>query len=488
MLDLLWTGNSPRRCSGLPPCCAPSGGSDQRILYGPPGIGKGLMRPSLTDVSSKIQVFSVLRYSDFRLYWLGHLSAVSGYQMVILAQGWLIWTLTGSEFLLGAVGLSNAAPAILLTLFGGAVADRVELRRLLMVLQSVSAFTLFILATLTITEMVQIWHIFAVAFVFGVVQAFDQPGRQALFPHLIDRRDLMSAVSLNATIWPGTSIFGPALAGIIIDKVGGAANSPFVGAAAAFYIASLGFALFGLFLFLLRVPPLERARGRNVLRDIGDGLNFVWKSGLFAFLTGMNFMAIFFVRSHITLLPVFASDVFNGGASTLGSLHVAGGIGSLAGALLAANLGNFRRRGWLILGGAAGQAMFLMLFAFSDSYILSLLLLSLAGVSFSLFMVSAQTTVQFLVPDGFRGRLMAIWGMNYGVVFPLGQMQMGAVAGLSRTHLSGLLGSFAGAPSAIILGTMVMLGFSLLGAASNPMVRNLNLQELEAQRQSTSQG
>ena len=132
--------------------------------------------------------------------------------------------------------------------------------------------------------------------------------------------------------------------------------------------------------------------------------------------------------------------------------------------------------------------MFLMLFAFSDSYIPSLVLLSLAGISFSLFMVSAQTTLQYLLPDGFRGRVMAIWGMNYGVVFPLGQMQMGFVAGLSRTHLSGLLGSYAGAPSAIILGTVIMLAFSLLGVVSKPMVRNLTPQELEAHRQSTSQG
>jgi MFS family permease len=439
----------------------------------------------MAAIGSRIEAFSALRYSGFRLYWFGHLSAVSGYQIVILAQGWLIWTLTGSEFLLGALGLSNAVPAVLLTLFGGAVADKVELRRLLIVLQLVSAFALLTLATLTTTGLVQIWHIFAVAFVFGVVHAFDQPGRQALFPHLLDRRDLMNAVSLNSTIWPGTRIFGPAFAGIIIDKVGAAANSPLIGAAAAFYIASLGFALFGLLLFLLKVPPLERSGGRNVLREIWDGLNFVWKNGLFAFLIGMNFMIIFFVRSHATILPVFASEVFKGDASILGSLYAAGGIGSLAGALIAANLGYFRRRGWLILGGAGVQAILVMLFALSRSYNLSLLLLLLAGIAFSFFMVSAQTTVQSMVPDGFRGRLMAIWGMNYGVIFPLGQMQMGAVAGLSRNHLSDLLGGYAGAPSAVILGATIMLVFVFLGAASNPTIRNLRPQVLEAQRQST---
>jgi MFS family permease len=136
-------------------------------------------------------VFSALRHRDFRLFWFGHVAAVSGYQIILLAQGWLIWTLTGSELLLGALGLSTAIPAVLLFLFGGVVADKVDLRRLLIVLQWVTALALLTFATLAATGRLQIWHVFAVAFVFGVVQAFDQPSRQALFPHLIDRQDLI---------------------------------------------------------------------------------------------------------------------------------------------------------------------------------------------------------------------------------------------------------------------------------------------------------
>jgi len=417
----------------------------------------------LASVGVRVPVFSALRYRDFRLYWIGQLVTVSGLQMIILAEGWLLWMLRGSELLLGAVGGIRAVPAVVLSLFGGAVADKVELRRFLILIESVAAFTLFVLATLAVTGLVQIWHIFAVAFTFGIIQAFDQPGRHALFPHLLDRRELMNAVSLNSTIWPGTKIFGPALGGFIIAKLGEATQSPLLGAAAVFYLASLGFGIFTLILFVLNVPVFERSRGRNILLEIGDGLKFVWGHSPFSFLTAMNFLGIFLVSTHSTLLPVFATDVLKGDASTLGTLHAASGVGSLVGALVAANLGNFRGRGWLIVGGLATQSLFVMLFGFSRIFTLSLLFQLLAGLSHALFMVSAQSTVQSQVPDHLRGRMMAIWGMNYGVVFPLGQIQMGAMASFSRTYLSSSLGRFAGAPFTVILGGMIMLVVCLLG-------------------------
>ena len=436
------------------------------------------MSLGLASVKRRMQVFSALQYRDFRLYWSGQVVSVSGLQMVILTEGWLVWKLTGSEVLLGMVGLAEAAPAVVLSLFGGAVADKVDLRRLLVALQVVYAVALVLLASLTAIEMVQVWHIFVLAVVFGTVEAFDNPGRQAFFPHLLDRRNLMSAVSLNATIWPGTRIFGPAIAGVVIDRVAMVANAPLMGAAVVFYLASLGFALYGLFLFLIKVPPVERTRSKSLLTDIGEGLKFIWSQRLFSLLIGMTFLNSFFVGSHTALLPVFTSNIFEGNGTTLGSLFAAGGVGSLSGALAAASLANFRRRGWLIIGGASIQALILMLFASTSSYTVALVLLPLAGIGFSLFMVSSQSTVQFLVPDEFRGRVMAVWGLTYSAVMPLGRAQMGAVAGFSRTNLGDVLGRFAGAPTAVILGASVMLAATLFGAGPNPRIRDLSVQEL----------
>jgi MFS family permease len=277
-------------------------------------------------------------------------------------------------------------------------------------------------------------------------------------------------------IWPGTRIFGPALAGIIIDRVGVLTGEPLIGAGAAFYVAAAAFVVFSLLLCLVEVPPIERNRHGNVVETLLGGLSFIWHRRLFRSIVAMNYLDILLLGSHITLLPVFASAIYGGDAATLGWLYMASGLGSLLGALVAANLGYFPRRGWLILGGATIQASFLILFALSDVYSFALVVLPLAGIGLSVFMVSTQTTVQTLVADEFRGRVMAIWGMNYSVVFPLGQLQMGAVAGMSRMHLSGVLGSLAGAPSAIVLGGVLMLVFLGFTAATDRTIRELRPQ------------
>ena len=431
------------------------------------------MRQTLARIGDKLHVFRVLRYRGFRLYWFGHLTAVAGHQMLILAHGWLAWELTRSEYVLGALGLVAAAPAIALTLFGGAAADKLELRRFLMLLQFVTALLMFALATLVATGLVQVWHVFVVVAVHGGIQAFDHPARQALFPHLIDRSHLMNAVSLNSMIWPGTRIFGPALAGFTIDYVAWYTGAPLAGAGAAYYVAAATYLAFGLLLLPVQVPVIERMRGGSFVRTIVGGLSFVWTRKLFRSLIGLNYLDIFLLASHITLLPVFADVVFRGDGSTLGNLYVVSGIGSMLGALVAANLGYFPRRGWLVLLGAGIHALFLTLFGLSGIYPLALGMLLMAGIGLSIFMVSTQTTVQTRVPDEYRGRVMAIWGMNYSVVLPLGQLQMGTLAGLSRDHLSPVLGGLAGAPSAVIVNSAAMLAVVAVTAITSRRVREL---------------
>ena len=281
------------------------------------------MTNTLARIGDKLHVFRVLHYRGFRLYWFGHLIAVAGHQMVILAQGWLAWELTRSEYVLGALGLVAAAPAVALTLFGGAAADKLELRRFLMLLQHVTALLLFAIATLVVTGWVRVWHVFAVAFIHGGIQAFDHPARQALFPHLLDRSHLMNAVSLNSMIWPGTRIFGPALAGYIISYVAWYTGAPLSGAGAAYYVAAATYFAFGLLLLPVRVPVVERTGGGSFIHTLLGGLSFVWTRKLFRSLIGLNYLDIFFLASHTALLPVFADVVFRGGGTTLGNLYVA---------------------------------------------------------------------------------------------------------------------------------------------------------------------
>ena len=195
---------------------------------------------------------------------------------------------------------------------------------------------------------------------------------------------------------------------------------PLSGVGAAYYVAAAAYLTFGALLLPVQVPVIERTRGGHFIRTILGGLSFVWTRKLFRSLIGLNYLDIFFLASHTALLPVFADVVFRGDGSTLGSLYMVSGIGSLLGALVAANLGYFPKRGWLILLGAGIQAFFLALFGFSSIYAVALCVLLMAGVGMSIFMVSTQTSVQTRVPDEFRGRVMAIWGMNYSVVLPSG--------------------------------------------------------------------
>jgi hypothetical protein len=177
-----------------------------------------------------------LRYPAYRAFWLGLLASVSGFQMLRFGQYWLIYQLTASPVALGYMGIASGIPAICLNLFGGVFADTIDPRRLIMTTQSLTAGLIFLPATLTFVDVVQVWHVLVIAFCAGAVEAFDQPARQALYPHLIDRKVMLSAVALNSSIWQGTRIIAPAAAGFVIASAG---------TAVAFYLAGLGFSHHG---------------------------------------------------------------------------------------------------------------------------------------------------------------------------------------------------------------------------------------------------
>ncbi|MFH1140209.1 MAG: MFS transporter [Chloroflexota bacterium] len=407
-----------------------------------------------STVKSKVGIFEALRYRNYRLFWLGQLVSVVGFQMLVVAQGWLVYSLTGSKLQLGLVGLSSAAPSIILTLFGGVVADKVNPRRLIMATQAVSCLVLLVLATLTATHLVQPWHVMAMAFLMGGLGAFDGPSRQAMFPHLIDRSALMNAVALNSTVWQGTRIVGPALAGVLID---------WIGAAPVFYLAAFGFAIFVLFLARIQMPDISRAASASFMRDMADGLRFIWNNHIFTFILGMTFFNSFFGMSYIFLMPVFQKDVLHVSPSGLGLLLSLGGVGALSGTAIVAALGNFRAKGLLMIWGAVAFGFLLLLFAYSRWFPVSLVLVALAGATSSIYMISAQSTLQMLVPDQFRGRVMGFWGITYNLM-PLGGFQGGVIA------------SMFSAPVAVAVGGTAVIAFALLGAVRNVQIRRLGMQ------------
>ncbi len=417
------------------------------------------MQTAGTQRRPRLQMFTALRHSSFRRFWIGMVASVLGFQIMTVAQGWLIYILTDSPLALGYVGLAAGLPAIVLNLFGGVIADKVNQRRLLIATQTTSSMVMLALAILTLTGLVEPWHIITSAFLIGSVQAFDTPTRQSLFPHLIDREDMLNAVALNSMVWQGTRVIGPAIGGVIIGTR--------LGVAPGFFAPFLGFLMMAVMIATLRLPPIKRAEGASFFHDMAQGINFVRTNTIFAFLISMTFFNSIFGMSYIFILPVFARDIFNVGQIGLGVLHAASGAGALLGTLITASLGNFQRKGWLILGGAVLFGTFLILFAVTGSlfkfFPLSLVFIFCAGMSTSIYMITIMSTLQMMVPNELRGRVMGIYGMTWSLL-PVGAMQSGAVA------------EYTSAPLAVAIGGAAVIFFAIVMGLSIRQVRTLSPQ------------
>ncbi len=407
----------------------------------------------------RARIFDALRYRDYRLFWFGQLFSVLGFQMMLVTQLWLVYDLTGSKLQLGLVGLSSAIPSILLNLFGGVVADKVDQRKLIMGVQAVGALVMAVLATLTLANLVQAWHVMLSAFLMGGLGAFDQPSRQAIFPRLIERRAMMNAVALNATVWQSTRIMGPAVGGAIILLIGPAYT---------FYVSTIGSMTFVVFLAAIRMPRVERARSAGMLRDMAEGVGFIRSHHIFLFLLGMVFFNSFFGLSYIQLMPVFQKDILNVNEAGYGFLLAMGGAGAISGTFLVAAIGNVKRNGSLLIGGAVAFGITLIMFAYSTWYPVSLGLVFLAGATSSVYMIVAQTSLHMLVPDQFRGRVMGFWGITYNLM-PMGGFQAGLVA------------NYLGAPFAVAIGGAAVVAFATLGAGRDRQVRRLGQEPQDGQ-------
>ena len=402
-----------------------------------------------------LSVPPALHYPAYRAFWLGLLASVSGYQMFRFGQFWLIYQLTGSPLPLGYVGLANGVPAVCLNLFGGVFADKFDQRRLIMVTQSLTASFIFVLATLTLLEAVQVWHIVVIAFCAGAVESFDQPARQSLYPHLIDRKIMGSAVALNSCIWQGTRIIIPAVAGCIIA---------WAGTAAAFYLGGLGFLTMATMIYSLRVPPITRRARGSAAHDIREGLTFIRRNSIFSFLIAMTFFNSFFGMAYITLMPVLAVAILHVGAKGQGLLMGMGGVGALLTTLWLSSRSDVGSKGWLIIGGGVMSGLSVAAFgltsAFVGSFALALAIMFVMGICNTTYNTSIQSSLQMLVPDHMRGRVMGFYGMTHNIT-PVGGMLASALADLIT------------APLAIAAGGLAVAAFAIGPAMTNPAVRNL---------------
>jgi MFS family permease len=336
------------------------------------------------------------------------------------AQGFLIFELTHSPAFLGYVGFASGVPSWLLMMYGGVVADRVPRRTLLIITQLAMMVLALILAVFAFTGIVQPWHILILAFGLGIANAFDAPARLAFISEMVNREDMTNAVALNATMFNSASAVGPAVAGITYAAFG---------PAWCFTINGISFIAVIVALMAMQIKPrTQPSEKKSTLSALKEGLRYVHHQPIVRTLIGLVAAASLFGMSLGTLLPAWAVKILHGDAATNGLLFSARGVGSLMGALAIASFAQLEFRGKLITAGSLFFPIFIALFALTHWLPLSLLLMGIIGIFTILVANLANSTIQSLVPDALRGRVMGVYSTIFMGSMPLGSLILGVIA------------------------------------------------------------
>lgn len=381
--------------------------------------------------------FAALGHRDFRIFYSGQILSLVGTWMQSTAQGWLVLELTDSAMLLGLVTAAGSLPILLLTLYAGVAADRGDKRRIILGSQAAMLVLALALAILTDTGRITIGTIMILVFAMGIAHAFEVPTRQSFIAELVGRKDLTNAIALNSSAFNLTRIVGPALAGMLIGSAG---------LAVCFYVNALSYLAVIGGLLAIRRPKVEQEGPReSIHQNLAEGFAFIRASPLATALVVLIAVASIFGFPYAMLLPIFARDILNAGATGLGWLLSATGAGALAGGITLAAVAGRVRRGPLLLGSSIGFAVLIGAFSFSRSLPLSLALLAGAGFAIIPFTATVNALLQSLAPDELRGRVMSFYVFMFLGMTPVGSLQAGALA------------RWLGAPAALALGAGAFL-------------------------------
>jgi MFS family permease len=361
-----------------------------------------------------------LRHRNFQLFFSGQLISLIGTWMQSIAQSWLVYRLTGSALLLGAAGFASQIPVFLVAPLGGIVADRVNRQRVVIGTQISSMILALVLATLTLTGVIRVWHIFVLGALLGVVNAFDIPARQSFLVDMVGKEDLMNAIALNSSMFNGARIIGPAVAGILVAKIG---EGWCFFANALSYIAVIA----GLMMMQVTRPARLAPHG-PALAHLIEGYRFVRHTAPIRALLLLLGLVSLVAMPYSVLMPVFADRILHGGARGLGILMGATGVGALLGALTLATRSGVLGLGRWVAFSCGGFGLSLVLFSFSRNFWLSAALLLPVGFCMMLQMSSSNTLIQAMVPDHLRGRVMAMYTMMFMGMAPFGSLFAGALA------------------------------------------------------------
>ena len=364
--------------------------------------------------------FRALRHRNFRLFIGGQIVSLVGTWMQNVAQSWLVYRLTHSELLLGTAWFCSQIAVFALGPLGGIAADRFSRRKVVIVTQTLSMVQAFVLAALTLSGRVQVWHVLALAGMLGVINAFDMPGRQALVIQMTSREDLINAISLNSAVFNAARVVGPAVAGLLLAVVG---------EGTCFLINGFSFLAVIVSLTAMRIAPAAPREHAPMWLHLVDGFRYAAGHSAVRRVLALMGAATLAGMPGLVLMPFFAEDIFHRGSRGLGILMGAMGTGAVIGTLTLARRTRLSGLGKVMVFSGLTTGACYAAFAFSSSFYFSLAIMPLIGYSVMRQMASANTTIQTLIPDEYRGRIMALYSMTVVGLGPFGSLAAGALAG-----------------------------------------------------------
>ena len=392
-----------------------------------------------------------LRHRDFALFWSGMVVSTTGSWMQGIAQGWLVFELTGSKLYLGLVGAAATLPMFVCALPSGVMADRFSKRKIVILTQTLMMIHAFVLAMLVYSGAIRPWQILILAALAGMINAMDVPARQAMTIELVGKEDLIYGVALTASAFNGSRIVGPAIAGVIVATRG---------AGLCFLINALSYLAVIAGLLMIR-PTRARAsyNGESVIAQIGEGLRYARHNVVIRDLLILTGLSSVFLMQYGTMMPVFAKDVLQVGAQGLGVMMAAAGAGALTAGIAVAVLSHRVRPQRIVAMGSLIAPIGLIAFSQSTIYPLSIACLAVTGFGTMLFLAVSNTLVQTAAPDSLRGRVLSVRVAVFMGLAWLGALQVGAIA------------QYAGVRNAMLFGGLACLAAALIFVLRSPALR-----------------
>ena len=375
--------------------------------------------------------FSVLKYRDFRLYWIGFLLSRIGSEMQVVAVIWHLYSLTGSPLSLGLVGLSRFLPLLFGGFLSGIAADRYNRRNVMLLAQGVMTVCAVILTVTTFSGTISPVLIYILIAGNSVGGVLDTPARQSAVPHLVPKTEVSKAISLNTILWQSAIVIGPSISGFIIG---------FLGVGAVYLINAVSFLIIIAALLIIRIPgQMKLNEAGFTLSSLAEGLKFVFKTPIIYGTALLDFFATFF-SSATVLLPIFAKEILAVGPTGLGLLYAAPSIGGIVTGLIVSSLKNLSNQGKILLSSILIYGLATIGFGFSRTFVFSFIFLALAGAGDIVSSIIRNTIRQMVTPDHLRGRMVSI-----NMMFFMGGPQLGEVE-------AGLAAAYFGAPVSVIIG------------------------------------